>query len=280
VLDFEYSLFIGRQSEGDQYMSLRLNSKQICSIKYYHESNTFVGKCILPDDTFETTEVSEEWVKENFPPRFIEEVKKFGNLRKHFINVPPGKRSKRPKRRSHVDNSTPRCLFKQESESTCATSSMACAMAFLGYQDEAAAVFQFGEKDANNETSTESSSRILERMIQFIQRNLKSFNRALGHKKLPRDHDILIPGEKNNLCIVVLRSADGATNHAVATVNEWIFDANEDYAMPLSQDSLNECCCSRFISIAYGYNFAPYRRREFKHGSSPEQYFGSQETCA
>ena len=45
-------------------------------------------------------------------------------------------------------------------------------------------------------------------------------------------------------------------NHAVAVCGKWIFDGNCTNALPLSKDSLDECCGdSPFTAIRKGFQF-------------------------
>ena len=44
----------------------------------------------------------------------------------------------------------------------------------------------------------------------------------------------------NPTCIQI-KSSDGAVNHSITTVGEWVFDSNEARALPLCQASLDRC---------------------------------------
>ena len=51
------------------------------------------------------------------------------------------------------------------------------------------------------------------------------------------------------LCI--LTGEDGATNHAVTVVGEWVFDSNLECAIPLSRSSLDWCCSSPHVDVKW-----------------------------
>ena len=50
-----------------------------------------------------------------------------------------------------------------------------------------------------------------------------------------------LPKDRSGLAIVVLQCLDGACTHAVCVTDELIFDSNEDYALPLKQEYLDQC---------------------------------------
>ena len=66
------------------------------------------------------------------------------------------------------------------------------------------------------------------------------------------DHAIRKP---NILYHVVICGDDGAENHAICVVNNYIFDGNYSNALRLSKKSLDAACQSNFIGIASGYKY-------------------------
>ena len=65
------------------------------------------------------------------------------------------------------------------------------------------------------------------------------------------------------LCI--LKGNDGSTNHAVTIVENYIFDSNNTYALPLNESTLNWCCCGdeglevKFVSVPFAYRFLRHK---------------------
>jgi hypothetical protein len=62
------------------------------------------------------------------------------------------------------------------------------------------------------------------------------------------------------LCI--LKGDDNSTNHAVTIVEDYIFDSNNSYALPLNESTLNWCCSGdtaesevKFVSVPFAYRF-------------------------
>jgi hypothetical protein len=50
--------------------------------------------------------------------------------------------------------------------------------------------------------------------------------------------------QKYLMCLLGLQSDDHKTDHAISIAGNWIFDSNFEYALPLTQDSLDMCCSS------------------------------------
>ena len=69
--------------------------------------------------------------------------------------------------------------------------------------------------------------------------------------------------------LCVLKGSDGSTNHAVTVVEDFIFDSNNTYAMPLTAESLDWCCSGdegeevQFVGVHFAYRFK-------KHNPQPQ----------
>ena len=50
---------------------------------------------------------------------------------------------------------------------------------------------------------------------------------------------------------VQLLAVDGGVGHVVTIVGEWIFDATQPHALPLTRASLDFCCSSAGVAVAY-----------------------------
>ena len=60
---------------------------------------------------------------------------------------------------------------------------------------------------------------------------------------------------------VIVKDSEGSRSHAITIFDGWIFDSNEDYALPLCEASLNYITTSvgrtsRFVNIEFGYEFS------------------------
>ena len=70
--------------------------------------------------------------------------------------------------------------------------------------------------------------------------------------------DPLNPPETYLMCVVGVRSEDGKADHAITIVNQWIFDANLEKALPLTKASLDVCCStddrnSQYVGVVHGW---------------------------
>lgn len=69
------------------------------------------------------------------------------------------------------------------------------------------------------------------------------------------------------LCI--LKGDDNSTNHAVTIVENFVFDSNNTYALPLDKSTLDWCCSGdsqtkvKFVSVPFAYRF-------YKHNPPPQ----------
>ena len=83
------------------------------------------------------------------------------------------------------------------------------------------------------------------------------------------DEDI----EDYDLFLGVLKGSDGEVNHAVGIFNNWIFDGNEDIAIPLSKEGLDYCISTptiqhEFVKFNDGFFFC----ENFKRQSMKRKY--------
>ena len=63
-----------------------------------------------------------------------------------------------------------------------------------------------------------------------------------------------------DLFVGVLKGSDGHVNHSVWILNNWIFDSNENIAIPLSQEGLDYCVSTptarvEFVAFNDGFIF-------------------------
>ena len=104
----------------------------------------------------------------------------------------------------------------------------------------------------------------------------------IGIKSIKKNTAVFGGGQRGGLDpkainTVVVRDSDGSCGHAITIVDGWIFDSNEDHALPLCDASLNyittsEDRTSKFMNIEKGYaffiNFAIMKKRK---GNNPKQ---------
>lgn len=73
--------------------------------------------------------------------------------------------------------------------------------------------------------------------------------------------------EQYDLFVAIIKGSDNVANHAIGIYNGWIFDANEDVAIPLCQEGLNYCVSTEderneFVSFTSGFFFRQNSKKE------------------
>ena len=77
--------------------------------------------------------------------------------------------------------------------------------------------------------------------------------------------------------LMILEGTDGGRNHAIATVDKWVFDSNLPLARPLTLDTLNWCVSTdtesqKFVKVAWAIRKVPKPPRiemHFLHEAPP-----------
>ena len=72
-----------------------------------------------------------------------------------------------------------------------------------------------------------------------------------GEIKEKNDYFDILVNDKGLFTICQLCGSDSNSNHSVAITNEWIFDSNYKYALPLSKENLDKCCKSDVGEVCY-----------------------------
>jgi hypothetical protein len=55
-----------------------------------------------------------------------------------------------------------------------------------------------------------------------------------------------------------MESIDGACNHAVTIIGDWIFDSNETKALPLCREALNRCASPGYVGVVYAIRYGKH----------------------
>jgi hypothetical protein len=227
-------------------------TRQISGMMYDKERGVFYGRYKDPfGGPNQTVDLDKEWVESNFSDAFIAEVKRQAMFDRSFVNVPPGRSSRRPVLSSLSTQYAPLCMYQQDSLEICATSSLACAFHFAGFESEAEHLDAFGKEFLKSQKQT---SKILVKAICMIQERFRRITKLWHCEKI--DLGTFRPlAPSPDIAVMVLLSADGSTKHAVSTVNGWIFDSNESHALPLMPESFDRCCDATFTRVYSGYRF-------------------------
>ena len=92
-------------------------------------------------------------------------------------------------------------------------------------------------------------------MIVFLE-SMSKCSKPLLFNLVDIDEWDILKFEKESLVIAMLRGTDKEESHCVTVFENWIFDANFDYALPLSKDSLDARCSS--INKKVGFDKVVY----------------------
>ena len=132
--------------------------------------------------------------------------------------------------------------FQQGRSNSCVFSSASSAFAAVGYPEAAAALEGHIAASAKDPNPMELlldvvRSRVVPELM--VQRAFKRF-------KLNPLADV-----SPHPTTVQLIGSEGGVGHAVTIVGEWIFDATQPHALPLTRASLDFCCSTAGVAVAY-----------------------------
>jgi len=110
----------------------------------------------------------------------------------------------------------------------------------------------FGDQVAGNDIG-ENITASLEKTdrLQFANELLRTKKLKYVPKIFKRDQLDVLSDISGFPTLCILKGEDGATNHAVTVVGNWVFDANLDKAIPLCRSSLDWCCSTPDIDVKW-----------------------------
>jgi hypothetical protein len=206
--------------------------------------------------------LSTQFVYDNFPAQYVEQVKSICSTKRTFVQVPPGDSRHHPGGPiAAADRQGPTIKYKQRpGDKTCLTASMASALDFLGLRQIASELNGQSKKMVNREDT----------WTAFTDFMLKK-SKYLRSMQIP-EWDIFQVDEEQ-LVAVQLEGSDGKCDHAVTVCGKWIFDSNLDKAMELSQEALDLCCSSHetrgtFVKVDFACHFPNYEKHIGKKKST------------
>ena len=198
--------------------------------------------------------LTDDWVDENMEPTFIDDLKTRWDSSGRFVTVPVGcaKDKEVVIPDSLLLQDAPEIYFHQGTRNTCVADSIASAFMYRSnpcyakmIHDVGVSIVDFKQEGCNN-------------LLNLVRETIASFGPKYQPKKIPKTIELSsLVKESPNLRLVVLKSSDGQSNHAVTLIDKWIFDSTLAVAIPLSIEGLHFCCGSgcECIGIAKGYDF-------------------------
>jgi hypothetical protein len=247
----EHNLFIKPPvNEDGRPIFLKLDQRKIhrvkyCPDKYFHKTND-QGKDEMTDEVYRkgswsglledgktVMPVPEDLVTAQFGSRFVEECKRLGQRK--FVPIPVGSC------RSSLMTVFPqlRCAkappvkFMQGQIDSCVFSSLASAFHQTAIPDlvRVAIILQ----DKLNRLA--GGTHCLNKAKRIVKENVK----WLQPKRLPKEFDWGTDMNDYMFVLGVIKDSTNSCQHAVTIFRNWIYDSNEPFALPLSQESL-DCC--------------------------------------
>lgn len=185
--------------------------------------------------------LEEKWVRDAFGDEFANALMA---STKAFMEVPVGDYKK-----SHLVNHSilivpgaPKIKFQQEEGmDVCVPNALASVLFDLGFYEQATQIYEFGLANMINgpvagalDKVGQLAQKILPRWIQVSKSSINSPNAILKFDNL----------DQRTILLAVLAASDGHRSHAVAIHGGFVYDANEEIALPLCQEALDYCTSS------------------------------------
>ena len=188
----------------------------------------------------------------HFGDHFTDELKQ---LKRAWVDIPVG--DFKPSRLDEHPNlnvaGAPALRFVQsDGKDLCVSKSLASAFFALGWETEANAIDAFGEEIMKGAV-VDAVNRVRDHARQLFP------SWILIHL-LPRDFNWKIDMRENEVVLGVLLASDDSCSHAVTLHGNFIYDANEAFALPLCDEALDYCTStstvkSTFIRFKFGFRF-------------------------
>jgi hypothetical protein len=132
---------------------------------------------------------------------------------------------------------------------TCLFDSAASALFYLKMGNTASKVHDQALRSLKKDNNQER--------ISFLTEVIRKYEKKLGKTLVEYGRWQLNPLKDRSASptICVLAGTDGLCSHAVAIVGGWIFDSNEEEALPLCIESLHQCAPPAYAGVAYAIRY-------------------------
>jgi hypothetical protein len=236
------------------------NNDQITGIYWNELTRQYHGLC-LDNERQNHVILDNWWVEHNFEINFLKVVRDKAITDKiKFVKLPIG--LSKPQVLIEDMKNNPLTKYQQNGKDTCVFASMSSALDYMEFTTLAYIVNKF-EKEYIRFKLKHNYEKIMGTLnYELVKTGDKKFNKTYEKIRIRNIKDFNILHEASlhvdDLYHVVIKGEDGSQNHCVAIINKWIFDGNYVNALPLSQESLDECIDNKFIGIKAGVQ---YRKR-------------------
>ena len=208
--------------------------KEVCQLMYVPPEHEITrGYFVAKNYKGERQNVEPAWVKDVFDKVIVQDIMWRPRT---FVDVPIGTR---PKSQETVSSpGGPVIRFRQHDNKTCVFKSMACALHYLDKHNAANALSTLAVH-----TERKHGKGLINYLYETMEAHVPEI--ADGQKwntsKKLEKFDVMANISKYPTLLQLL-GTDGGIQHAVTTVDNWIFDSAEEYALALTLENLNKCC--------------------------------------
>ena len=176
--------------------------------------------------------VEEDVLVQKFGAAYVKKVKE---SRRGFVDIPAG-----DNKESHVHRfpnllsaKAPRIRYRQlDGMDLCVPKALASVLYALGFKRSADLINDFGESNM--------AGGVVDTLKQVRMKAIECLPSWVWVSEI---NSLSAIDFRPSRCILlgVIASSDGHTSHAIATHGGYIYDANEEYAIPLCQEGLDYC---------------------------------------
>jgi hypothetical protein len=205
----------------------------------------------------------DEWVKANIDKGFLNVLMLNAQSTK-FLWIPVGNARPNQKYPYKYNPSYPQIHFQQGKLHTCASSSFASCLYFLGLEETATLVNEFGKEYIKNPDNDQS--RIIKHIILQVE-HVREFTSKWRVCVLnPQLFDIwnIEPERRKHPMLLQVLGSDGGVGHAVTIYDGLIFDSNLKYGVELNEENLQFCLDAVYMSILFGFVLTPQQKHVSK----------------
>jgi len=200
-----------------------------------------------------TVRLDTAWIEERYGKRFVEachrnqggyvEVPVGDNKPSYLYLFPHLQKENAPTLKYTQDDDTDQCLSK----------SFASVLYNIGFTRSAEEINNYGMEDLHLDPVF-----IIERLIKKARQVI---TRRIQCRKINSKFCCLTQLKPGEILVGIIRDHDGNCSHGISIHNNWIYDANENVALPLCRESLDYCTMKadgtpgKFYFFKKGYVF-------------------------
>jgi len=158
-----------------------------------------------------------------------------------------------------IDRTWPTIAFRQGDKQLCMFYSFASALSYMNLHRLAVMVRDQAGRSLRLETLIERTSLLESTLIKHRNDLFDTACRSMYNRgKLD-----VINNQQKAPTLAVLMSVDGAVNHAVTLFDNWVFDANEETALPISIPALNRVAPPGFKEVLIAFRYGKGKCDEY-----------------